>query len=387
MKVCFLCSSMSECGGVQRVTTILADALAEEYEVTLLAINNFKGRFFYQPSDKVRCESWNYFSFSRKRLITGAIRRLERKYPVILPGWLAKAVYFPDSICRKLSRKLLEDQYDCVIASGGHPSLLLGLLRSYLPETKLIGWQHNSFQIYFETRETGFYIQRNLAVKALSCLDDIVALTKHDAAEYRKKMNLPAQWIYNPLSFESEMKSDVSHKALLYVGRMDLPHKGLDFLIDIMRILVVEKGRRDWILFMVGDGADLPEVKKKARKAGIADHVLFEGEQSAVIPYYLKSSVFLCTSRWEGFGLVVTEAMECGLPVVSFETDGPSEIIENGKNGFLIPKYDLHAFADAADRLMEDEALRKSMSAASVIRAKDFHIESILERWKKILEE
>ena len=110
------------------------------------------------------------------------------------------------------------------------------------------------------------------------------------------------------------------------------------------------------------------------------------GEQKNVIDYYVNSSVFLSTSRWEGFGVVVTEAMECGLPVVSFKTDGPSEIITDQEDGYLIENYDLKQYADAIETLMTDVELRKKMSQNAQKRARDFYTERIAEEWEKLIE-
>ena len=109
------------------------------------------------------------------------------------------------------------------------------------------------------------------------------------------------------------------------------------------------------------------------------------GEQKDVIKYYTTSAVFLSTSRWEGFGLVITEAMECGLPVVSFRTDGPSEIIGDGENGYLIDNYNMEQYMEKLELLMRDEDLRRKMSEQAIRRAKDFHIENILQEWEEQL--
>ena len=111
------------------------------------------------------------------------------------------------------------------------------------------------------------------------------------------------------------------------------------------------------------------------------------GEHTEVQDYYCDASIFISTSRFEGFGLAVTEAMECGLPAVSFRTDGPSEIINDGVNGYLIEKYSVEQFADALERLMEDSDLRKKFSENAIMRAKDFHMDRILEQWERVIHE
>ena len=85
--------------------------------------------------------------------------------------------------------------------------------------------------------------------------------------------------------------------------------------------------------------------------------------------------------------MVITEAMECGLPVVAFETDGPMEILQNGENGYLISNYDLDKYADAVENLMKDEALRWTMSRNAIKRARNFYPDKIVKEWEKVIEE
>ena len=123
----------------------------------------------------------------------------------------------------------------------------------------------------------------------------------------------------------------------------------------------------------------------KIEQCNLQEVVELLGEQKDVIKYYTTSAVFLSTSRWEGFGLVITEAMECGLPVVSFRTDGPSEIISDGENGYLIDNYNMEQYMEKLELLMRDEDLRRKMSEQAIRRAKDFHIENILQEWEEQL--
>ena len=137
---------------------------------------------------------------------------------------------------------------------------------------------------------------------------------------------------------------------------------------------------------IVGGGSGYETVNQWIKEKHLEENVDIVGEQKNVIDYYMNSSVFLSTSRWEGFGVVVTEAMECGLPVVSFKTDGPSEIITDQKDGYLIENYDLKKYADAVEALMTDADLRKRMSRNAQERAKDFYTDRIAEEWEKLIE-
>lgn len=108
------------------------------------------------------------------------------------------------------------------------------------------------------------------------------------------------------------------------------------------------------------------------------------GQTDNVASYYTEASIALLTSRKEGFGLVVTEAMECGLPVVSFKTEGPSEIIIDGENGFLIEKYDTEAFAKKIILLCNNKKMRYTMGQSAKQRASDFSINVIINEWSSL---
>ena len=110
------------------------------------------------------------------------------------------------------------------------------------------------------------------------------------------------------------------------------------------------------------------------------------GNSEDFMKYYMQASIALLPSRQEGFGLVVTEAMECGLPVISFKTKGPSEIIEDGVNGFLIDKYDVVSFAKRIVMLCERPDLRKQMGENAARRAEDFSCHFIVGEWKILFE-
>ena len=112
------------------------------------------------------------------------------------------------------------------------------------------------------------------------------------------------------------------------------------------------------------------------------------GRIDDVKKYFLESSIFVSTSRWEGFGLVITEAMECGLPVVAFDNSGPKEIInKNEVNGILVPNHDIEIFAEKLFELINNEKKRKSISYNAILRAKDFNVKNIIKEWNNLFEE
>ena len=112
-----------------------------------------------------------------------------------------------------------------------------------------------------------------------------------------------------------------------------------------------------------------------------------ESSTSDIQKEYCNSSVFVFSSRFEGFGMVLVEAMACGLPVISFDCPcGPKDIVSDGEDGLLVENGNVEALADALSRLMGDEALRQLMSKAGQRNVQRFRMEQVAERWRTLLE-
>ena len=376
---------MGECGGMQRVIAGAANALAEHHKVDLISYYNRQETSYYPLHPSIELINKNQSYITGKSLLRRAVQWVVRQWKPVLPAALAAYAYYPKKMVSDLAETLQKGGYDCVIASGAQATIPLGMAAPKLKGMRLIGWHHNSYRIYFQTPGMAFYAQRKLAEKMLAQLDCLVTLTGRDALEYQEKMHLNCKYIYNPLSFRSEEKSDVSKKNLLFVSRLEVQQKGLDFLADIAEELFHRRGYRDWKLQIVGSGSGYRQLETWIQERKLMDQVELLGEQKEVQKFYWNASVFLSTSRWEGFGVVITEAMECGLPVVAFETDGPMEIISAGENGYLIPKYQVEQFADVVEKLMTDEELRWKMSRNAIKRAGDFYPEKVMEKWEELI--
>ena len=384
MKICFIGPSMGDCGGVQRVMAVIANGLSADHEVTMISLDNDTERSFYPLAGKVRLINYNDYHYNKNWIARG-IRGLAKRRQKVLPASLAKYAYFPAYLIAGVCNLVKQGEYDCVIGSTVSSAVLVGLMKEKLPGVRLIGWHHNSYEIYFQTPVHGFLIQRKLSAIALRKLDALITLTAHDAGKYQEQMKINAGYIYNPLSFSSQQKSALTDKILLFVGRLERKQKGIDMLLDIAEELFHHRGYGDWKLRIIGNGSGYKDTEEDIRRHGLEDQVELLGEREEVIPFYREASVFVSTSRWEGFGLVITEAMECGLPVVSFRTDGPSEIIRDGQDGILIDNYRKDQFADALERLMTDEELRKRMGTAATERAEEFNLAHILRQWESVL--
>ena len=135
----------------------------------------------------------------------------------------------------------------------------------------------------------------------------------------------------------------------------------------------------DWRLDLYGEGADLQENRNMIPQG---KHVYPHAQTIDILDRYKESSILILTSIYEPFGLVMPEAMSCGIPVVAFDCPyGPSEIITDGKDGFLVNCYDVEAFADKVSLLIENASLRKKMGQDAIQSARRFREQKIIPQW------
>lgn len=119
---------------------------------------------------------------------------------------MSQYLHYPSYLLKKIECTLKEGNYDCIIGVTIYCTVILGLLKDKFLHTKMIGWHHNSFHIYFQTPGRGYYSLQKLSKKALAKLDVLVTLTRHDAEQYEIWMELPCKYIYNPISFRCKRK-------------------------------------------------------------------------------------------------------------------------------------------------------------------------------------
>lgn len=186
--------------------------------------------------------------------------------------------------------------------------------------------------------------------------------------------------ISNPCSFSlrANYKIPIKEKTILFVGRIDFAQKRVDLLLNIWN--KIHLNFKDWTLCIIGDGPDLVAAKEIVKHLQ-SERVLFKGIQNPE-EYYLKASIFCMTSSFEGFGLVIIEAQTYGvIPVVFNSFASVTDIIENGKSGFLIDPFDEDKYIKALTTLMNNPDLVKKMSKNCIANAKNFSIEIIGNSW------
>ena len=222
-------------------------------------------------------------------------------------------------------------------------------------------------------------------MKSITCsarhFDLLVTLNDEDMKDWLKYVKSIV--ISNVVHLNPTNKvSDSTSKHVIFVGRYT-EQKGIEDLFKVWQIVHLKYP--DWRLDLYGDGGMMGKLLYEAKRLNIGIEV--HKPCSDIFTKYIESSILVMSSVFESFGLVLPEAMSCGLPVVAFDCPyGPKEIIENGKTGFLIPNRDISCYAEKVCELIESYDLRKKMSEAAVVSSQRFSYDKVMPQWKGLFE-
>lgn len=387
-RIVYCTPALYSAGGVERVVSFKASYFAEQlgYDVTVI-VTEGKGRDCYFPlSDKVKVinyelgfeELWRA-SFLKKVFL---YLTKQRRYRRLLKAELLRIR--PDFTISMLRREI-------------------NFLTSIHDGSKKIGELHVNRANYrnFETNDSNVF-KRLFAqfwmkslVSKLKRLDQLVVLTDKSKSSWPELSNVSV--IPDPIPMN---QGDRSHdsvqnqgpvplilkaKRVVTIGRYAY-QKGYDLLLQAWA--EVEKHYPDWSLDIYGMG-DQTSYRQLMSDLGIdARRCRLNGPVEDVVKTYTDSSVFVLSSRFEGFGLVLVEAMACGLPVVSFDCPaGPDEIITDGVDGLLVPSGDVHSLAGKLMTLMSDEDLRKRLGQQARQSARRYEMAAIATQWKDLFDQ
>lgn len=375
-KIVYCTPALYSAGGTERVVSVKANYFADVlgYDVTIIVTEGKNGNSFFPLSDNVKVinlglnfeELWN-ISFFRKTLL---YLNKQRKYKKLL------------------TRELMSIRPDITITTLRRE---INFINSIDDGSKKIGEQHLSrsnyrridsrFSKYYE--KLFFWWWKDRVVASLEKLGKLVVLTDDAVSEWPELTNI--RMIPDPLSIKNNSFSSLTSKRVITIGRYSY-EKGYDILLRIWS--VVEKKCSDWQLDVFAMGDPTPYVKMMDDLSIDKKRCHLHSSVVDVEEEYLKSSILVQPSRTEGFGLVIVEAMACGLPVISFDCEnGPRSIMTDGKEGFLIPTFDVDLFSNRLSKLMNDADLRKTMGENGRKKSQCYQIEYIGNQWKHLFDE
>ena len=387
-RICFLVDSIFSFGGVQRVTAVIAKELAKTYDVTIITFDDSKDKdtSLYEL-DKASIH-YRFFAYPSTSSIYNKICRaysgFYQKYS--LQSRWASNLYarssFPTPLRKALTNELRNGNYDVIV--GVHAPLAgrLATMKRNLPHVKCIGWIHNSFEALFSD---GFiYIgaaRKRHYVFQFRKLDNTVLLCQHDAETYHQyDPAFRPTVIHNPLTLKPGVPSTGNTKSFLAVGRFSYQHKGFDLLIEAFHLF--SQKNQEWKLDIVGEGMEEDLYRSLIKKYHLEDRVTIHPFTNNIQAYYSKAQVYVLSSRWEGFGLVIVEAMAHGLPVVSSDLPTSKEIM--GDFGLYYKNGNIEDLAERLEEATRIDWSKKSHEAIEI--AKRFDISNIISHWKNLID-
>ena len=369
MKIIYCTHSTYNPGGMERVLLNKVTYLSAlpEWEVSVVTTDQHQRPSFYPFPEKVRMTDLeiNYSDDNDKgiwkKITSYLCKRKEHK--------------------RKLTALLLKEKPDIVVSLYPSES-------SFIPDIKdgskkVLELHFNKFfRIQYGRKGIIGLIDRwrtRQDERIVRRFDKFVVLTNEDKGYWGGLPNIEV--IPNAAIHVSKNYSEVKNKRVIAVGRLDY-QKGFDRLIQAWK-LVQHTGRfSDWKLDIFGQGEWREMLQQMIDKQGLQNTVKINPPTNAILNEYVHSSLLVMSSNYEGFGMVLVEAMSCGVPVISFDCKcGPKDIIQPGINGLLIPNGDIQALADAMMKVMEDEAYRKMLSLNARKVVDTYSEQAVMSQW------
>jgi glycosyltransferase involved in cell wall biosynthesis len=213
-------------------------------------------------------------------------------------------------------------------------------------------------------------------------LDVLTVLSAGDARDYGALLDR-VELIPNPVAPLDGGVSDQTAEIVVAAGRLNT-QKGFDLLIDAWA--PVAERHPGWALRIYGSGPLKAALERRIAERGVGDSVALLGRTQELGAAMAEASLFALSSRFEGFGMVLVEAMGKGLPPVAFDCPrGPSDIVEDGVDGLLVPPEDVGALSAALLALIEDPERRRRMAEAAVNKARRYESPAVGARWDALL--
>lgn len=247
---------------------------------------------------------------------------------------------------------------------------------------------HQSKLFHHQYNRTGLMgladkVRARMDERLVRKFDRFVVLTEEDSKMWGEMPNIRV--IPNAANFIAQKYSGCSEKRVIAVGRLDY-QKSFDRLIVVWE--KVHEKMPDWRLDIFGQGEWKEMLQGMIDERGLQDCVRLNGPTKDIGKEYAESSMLVMSSHYEGFPMVMIEAMACGLPAVCFDFKcGPRDIIEEGENGLIVRDGDVEGLAEAIVRLMEDEELRKRMGENAKKVVETYSEEKVMRKWVSLYEE
>lgn len=357
MKIAFLLGNIDGAGGIAKATSIVSNYLANSlfYDVHIIS-------YFSLSSRESSNERIHYVSVFKKQV--------NMKSGLLIAN-------------QKISHYLKENEID-VLVSCGALYFILGAISTKMLKTKSIAWEHSNYTSNYGhigkkyTRRIGAIIS-----------DYVVTLTekdKYNYLKYVKKSNV--EFIYNPIDpliLMNKANYNASSKNIITVGNIN-PFKNYEELILVAQKVFEKLEYANWKWDIYGEGPLRGKIEKQIEDYGLVGKVNLKGKSDCIYNILNDYSIYVCTSKSEGLPMALIEAKAKKLPIVSFDImTGPSEIINDGVNGYLAELHNIDEMAEKIRELMESVEKREIFSSNAYINIEKFRLEACAEKWDLII--
>ena len=376
MKILYIINKMTNLAGIERILTCKMNYLSEKSEFSVFLVT------YEQPNQALSFQINNKITYQPIDAPTP-----QREGLTIL-GWMRAYISARKVFKHEFNHLLRNICPDIVICTGyAYPVLDIIIDASRQINAKTIMESHVkgdtvSMKKYIFNHTLAFlfsfwdyYILRK--IKKADC---VVTLTQEDK-EFWRSYAKRIEVIPNILTITPKKVIDYRAKRIIAAGRY-VHQKGFDLLLEAW--YMINKNVSDWHLYIFGNENREP-YQKIVDKYRMNDNTHLMGATKDIAEEFSKSSIFVLSSRFEGFGLVLAEAMSCGLPCVSFDCPyGPRDIITDREDGILVENSNIEALSKAIEQLMTDEDLRQSMGEKALINVARYDSSNIMNRWEEL---
>lgn len=369
MKIVYAINSIRGLGGIQKVTLLKANALADipQNKVYIIVTDNWMNHpLIHELSAKITFINLqiNYYKDDYKS-----------KLHQIISNFKITKHYL------KLQKTISKINPDIIISVGQSEKYIVPLLHTSAVKIREVHFNSNYRNLTYKSKITSKilnFIDFKIMSKGYS---KIILLTKEDKDTFFPNNN-KYTYIHNPVVLPKSNNNHIDSNYVIAVGRLSTQK---DFISLIKAWNIVHKASPNWKLKIVGEGPERSKLEKEIKKLNLGDSILLTGYSNNVKKEMLESSIFVMTSIFEGFPLVLLEAMSYGLPIVTFDYQfGPKDIIKEGINGFLIENRSIENLSKKIILLIQNKQIRENMNYQALIQIKKFELSNIISQWMNL---
>ena len=376
MRIVYCIDNLFRVGGIERVTITKANALAniEGNNIWIICcLNNEMPVFPIDEKVHIVSLDINYHDHDWEM----------SRFQQLINIWQKKKEHR-----RKMKDILLLINPDIVVSTGG---LEKSFLHSFSRKFPFVCIRESHFVSNYKI--LGATTLYSKIVNGISYLFEryythqyniTVVLTNEDKERFWKTNNKVVV-IPNPMTSSHTQRSMLTTNTVIAAGRL-AKQKNFSSLLRSWRF--VHQKHADWTLEIWGDGTERNHLEQMTVELQLQGSARIMGVTYDVFSKMAQASIFVLSSLYEGFALVILEAMSCGLPVVSYACPcGPKDIITEGKDGYLVPTGDEERLAEKICFLIEHEDIRREMGMAAAEKSKQYAIEPIIRQWMTLFSE